>query len=607
MSRSTRRRAGRAAAAVAGRRAARAAPASRRAPRWLLVTVTALLPFVLLALAEGGLRLAGYGHDLEPVFIDAPGLPGYRQANPRAVLRLFTDPAQAPSVSIETAYFRADRAAGSLRIVVQGASTAAGFPYGLGASLAGVLEQRLRRDWPGREIEVISTAMAAVNSYALVDFAQEILALEPDAVVLYVGHNEYLGILGVGSTLRLAGSPRLTRAVLAVRELRLFQLLQALLPSPAGPEGAPADEDDTLMARVAGQRSIPLGSRLYRAGLEQYEHNLDTLLGTYERAGVPVFIGTVASNERDQAPFAGEEARRAFAEARRLDAGGDAAGAGEAYRRARDLDELRFRAPGEFNDVVRRVAARHHATLVESERRLRAASPDGIIGAGLMLEHVHPNLDGYFLLADAFFDALLAGGLPGRPEVVVADDEARREMPVTEVDRWLGEYKVAKIKAGWPFREPGVDAILPRPATEAERLAQALYRQQTDWPRAQEALRRHYRETGDLAAYAQVTQVLADAFPAAATLQFEAAAALIGQGRPLDALRYARASAALAPRQVNPWLVLGHAAALVGHDTEARDALKHALALEPANTTAQAALGQLERRVRAAPPPATGR
>jgi hypothetical protein len=52
---------------------------------------------------------------------------------------------------------------------------------------------------------------------------------------------------------------------------------------------------------------------------------------------------------------------------------------------------------------------------------------------------------------------------------------------------------------------------------------------------------------------------------------------------------------------------MGHAAALLGRDTEARDALRHALELEPANTTAQAALEQLERRARAAPPPATGR
>jgi hypothetical protein len=48
-----------------------------------------------------------------------------------------------------------------------------------------------KRAFPSREVEVISTAMAAVNSYALLDFADEIIAQQPDAVVIYVGHNEY--------------------------------------------------------------------------------------------------------------------------------------------------------------------------------------------------------------------------------------------------------------------------------------------------------------------------------------------------------------------------------------------------------------------------------
>jgi lysophospholipase L1-like esterase len=560
-----------------------------------LAGITLLLPVLLLALAEGGLRLAGYGRDLEPVFIDAPGLPGWRQANPRAVERLFASPADAPSVSIETAYFRTDKPPGAFRLVVQGESTTAGFPYGLGASLAGALEQRLRRSWPEREIEVVSTAMAAVNSYALLDFAPDILAERPDAVAIYVGHNEYLGILGVGSTLRIAGSPWLTRAILAVRELRLYQALHALLrgAAPPAPEAGAAD---TLMARVAGERSIPLDSLLYRRGLAQFERNLDALLATYQRAGVPVFIGTPASNERDQPPFAGREASERFAQAQRALATGDATAALGLFRAARDLDELRFRAPGAFEDVIRRVAARRGATVVETQARLAEASLDRIVGRELMLEHVHPNLDGYFLLADAFYDAILARRLLGAPAVEVPDDVARRELPVSEVDRWFAKYKVLKITSGWPFRESPQEPRLPPAASEGERLAQLLYHERTDWPRAQDALRRHYREAGDAAGYAQVTQILAEAFTATAALQYEAAAALIGQGRTLDALRHARRATSLAPSVVNHWLVLGHALALLGRDAEAADALRRALVLEPGNATAAAALAVLEAR-----------
>ena len=101
---------------------------------WAIVVLT---PVVTLVGAESVLRLAGYGHDLEPLFVPAPQHPEYLQANPRVVARFFTDPSQAPSVSIETTYFRARKAPGTFRVFVQGESSAAGFPYGLGASPAG--------------------------------------------------------------------------------------------------------------------------------------------------------------------------------------------------------------------------------------------------------------------------------------------------------------------------------------------------------------------------------------------------------------------------------------------------------------------------------------
>ena len=43
--------------------------------------------------------------------------------------------------------------------------------------------------------------MAAVNSYVLLDFVDEILDVDPDAVLIYAGHNEYLGVFGVASGL----------------------------------------------------------------------------------------------------------------------------------------------------------------------------------------------------------------------------------------------------------------------------------------------------------------------------------------------------------------------------------------------------------------------
>jgi len=356
--------------------------------RALLWAVVLLVPVAVLGGIELALRAADYGRTLEPLFIASPEQPDYLQANPRVVTRFFTDPEQAPPVSIETAYFRRQKQAGTFRVFVQGESSAAGFPYGLGASLAGVLDQRLERAFPDREIEVISTAMAAVNSYALLDFAEEIIAQQPDAVVVYVGHNEFLGILGVGSSMQLAATPGLTRAFLAARNWRLFQLMSQLYAQlrPAGATAARAG-GESLMARVAGERSIALQSDLYRRGVQQFEANLGRLLESYRRAGVPVLIGTLASNERDQFPLAilaGVEsdaagaAKTAYHAAQDADEAGNHAAAREGYAWARDLDPLRFRAPADFNSVVARVAADQGARVVDVHGAFVAASPDGL-------------------------------------------------------------------------------------------------------------------------------------------------------------------------------------------------------------------------------------
>jgi lysophospholipase L1-like esterase len=561
------------------------------------------LPFVLLGGAELALRLAGFGQDREPLFLMSPDHAGYLQANPRVVTRFFADLRQAPSVSIETAYFAARKAPGTFRVFVQGESSAAGFPYGLGAALAGVLDQRLERVFPEREIEVISTAMAAVNSYALVDFADEIIAQQPDAVIVYVGHNEFLGILGVGSRMRLASTPAMTRAFMAVRDWRLFQLMSQAMARwrPAAPASAPA-AGDSLMARVAGERSITLRSEVFGTGVQQFEDNLARLLERYREAGIPVFIGTLVSNERDQMPLAvlaGAEteaagaAKTAFLAAQDSEQAGAHDAARQGFEWARDLDPLRFRAPSVFNDVIRRVAGAHGATVVDVHAAFADASEHGLIGERLLLEHVHPNLDGYFLLSDAFYDALLAQGLPGVPTVELDEAEARSGMPVSDVDRHFGDYKVLRIKAGWPFSLGNQEPTLPAAETEAERLAQQLYFERTSWPAAQDALRRYYQASGDARGHAHVTAILADAFPFAGTLQFETAAALIELGRPLEAVRYSRRAVALEPRTVNHWLVHAHALLLSGREAEGRAALEQVLALEPGNATAREVLGQL--------------
>ncbi|MGH0028859.1 MAG: SGNH/GDSL hydrolase family protein [Myxococcota bacterium] len=513
-------------------------PAGSR--RWPLLASAVLSPLVFLALFEALLFAVGFGGP-EPLFRPVEARPGWLEPNPGVLRRYF--PTRAPTIAPETAPFPAAKADGTLRLVVQGGSTAAGFPYGRFAGMAEMLAERFEASFPERRVEIVSAAMAAVNSYTLLDCVDEILAIEPDAVLIQAGHNEYLGVLGVGSGLTEKRSRAATLLHLRLRRFRVYQYLQALI---AGARDALADDAPAalgkrarhLMARAASGAEIPHDSAVHREGLAQFEANLSEILARYAEAGVPVFVGTPVSNEKDQPPFAsdpGDDGAAAwFARGRAALAAGDAASARRAFRQARDRDRLPFRAPAAFEDVVRRLAAEHGATVVEVQARFAAASPDGLVGDELLLEHVHPNADGYFLLADAFWQALgrFTQG-DARPP-----GEARRDAPITPVDRVLGDYAVRELEAGFPFVKEPVPVQLPAPSTPVERIAWRRHHGETSWLESMEELLQ-LQLAGNATRDAAVTaRVAARAFPFEPTIQQTTGRLYRRLGRDAQARRY---------------------------------------------------------------------
>jgi tetratricopeptide (TPR) repeat protein len=558
-----------------------------------------LVPLLLAGAAEVVLRLAGIGA-LEPLFTPVESAPGFLQPNRAAVQRFFPDPGRAPDVSIDTTWFPAAKAPGTLRIFVQGESSAAGFPYGRWASPAALLQQRLQRAYPDRNVEVINTAMAAVTSYVLLDFADEIIAQRPDAVVIYAGHNEYLGIGGVGSSLASARSPTLARTIATLRRLHLYRALERAFAS-LGPAADPlAARDGTLMSRVAAERSIPLGSPLYAQGLAQFRGNLERLLQRYRAAGIPVFVGTLASNERDQPPFASAPASAGeasasvrFGRARTLEASGDYPAARAEYLAAADRDELRFRAPQAFNDVIRQAAEGAGARVVDVQAALAAASSNGIIGTELMLEHVHPNVDGYFRLASAYFPAIVQWA--GPPAVAVDDAAARLEIPVTEVDRLNGEYRVAMLKNDWPFVPERRPTTLPAATTRIEEIAQSWFAGRLSWLEAMNEALAAYQKDANHAEAARVAVNLADAVINAAEPQYTAGRLLLRDEQPERGLHYLRRAVAIDATKVEYQLSLAQAQFMLGRPADSVATLEAILARHPEDARAKYWLDEMRR------------
>jgi tetratricopeptide (TPR) repeat protein len=605
---------------------------TRSAPprRTAYYLIAFLVPFALIGLLELALRLLGIG-ERQPLFVPAPQA-GYLRPNEDVIHRFFAGTGNGPKVSIDTTFFLAEKPEDSLRIVVQGGSSAAGFPYGKWAAPAGMLQQRLERTWPGRPIEVITTAMSAVNSYTLLDFQDEILELEPDAIVIYAGHNEFLGVLGTGSAYSSGFSPALTRLILTLRRSHIVEAAFQLA-GPSG-DGENGGRRGTLMARIAGERRIANDDPLFTATEVQFRENLGLLLGRYQAAGVPVFVGTLASNERDQPPFVsailppGKEAewrelaatveddlargrrdeayREAAALARIHDPSADGwfllGRAAEADRRndearyayleAKDRDQLRFRAPESFNEIIRSAAHETGAVVVDVQARLAAEAPRGIIGDELMLEHLHPNLEGYFHMSDAYYAALLAAGIGGADARPVDTDTARREMPVTEAGRLAAEWRIQRLKGDWPFHDEPQPFSLPPPRGEVDRIAQAWFAGQLTWADAMNRSLVYYQSVGRFDEAARVASNVAMAFPFEANPRFVAGSMMLKDGQTLRALPYLRGAAELAPKDTRYLMALAQGYYEAGLFRESVVVLERVMLLDPDHATAP---GFLER------------
>src|SRR5437016_8390351 len=194
-------------------------PARRR----LFLAITLLSPLIALAAIEGILRLAWPGGAI-PLFGRAPmGAGQYLIANPRVATRWFITEASPPNPLPEP--FAATKPPNGFRVFALGESTTAGFPYPRNVSFPRLLHDALRDVLPDDSVEVVNLGIPATNSYALRDIAGDVIAQKPDAIVLYAGHNEYYGALGVGSTERLGGGG-FANALLALQRLRVVMALR---------------------------------------------------------------------------------------------------------------------------------------------------------------------------------------------------------------------------------------------------------------------------------------------------------------------------------------------------------------------------------------------
>ncbi|MEZ5964721.1 MAG: hypothetical protein R3F56_12810 [Planctomycetota bacterium] len=397
----------------------------------------------------------------------------------------------------------AKKVAGETRILFVGASLTFGYPYGLHASFANVVEAGLRAVWPERNLVVKAIAKPAIDSTRIADMVDAALAAEPDALWVVVGGNEvgarlflernlvpddWLGRLADHGTrsrglfLRLA--PRAVHTEAFAGGDVLGAVLDKLyLAGPARPvvQGLPVPAGDRA---VLAERTHASLRRMARAARER-RVPLAFLLSPYDLAGGWPRGMTELAPEVDAAVLAwrrGEKVERAVVEelvrahpqradahfllGRVLLAAGDWAAARRELVRARDLDPAPLHLIGEVERAIAEEGAAWGVPVLVPDEGTYTSGTE-VQDPACFLDPAHWNLDGIRGGATRIAELLAERGVvPPLPEGWRATfDAAARaylQKVVTEQARAYCEAEMARATGAYHMLFGNVrDGVFP--------------------------------------------------------------------------------------------------------------------------------------------------
>jgi tetratricopeptide (TPR) repeat protein len=577
------------------------AAAARRL--WCLRLFVMLLPLLALGLVELTLRLAGYGH---PTAFFLPANDQGRAMltdNPWFGWRFFP-PAVARTP--QPLYLAARKPPDTVRIFVLGESAAMGDPepaYGFARQLERLLQAR----HPDQKIEVVNTAMTAINSHVVRLIARDCVPREGDFWLVYAGNNEVIGPFGAGTVF---GSqvPNLTmvRFVLALKTTRVGQWLAQITRGANEPKQWEGLE---FFLKSQMTHDSPRLTRVY----DSFAANLGDIAGFGRRSGATVLLATMPVNLRDFPPLAsvhrpdlrpeelaewqklfsaGTQAQAAgnfaealgdFRKAADIDDGfaelafqrarcemelkQDAAAESD-FRLARDLDTLRFRADSRINEIIHQTAQAKGIPAIDAAEELARHGDEN-----LFYDHVHLNFAGNYRVARLF----------------AAEVEKHWPGARTNDSPWLTEAEVARRLACTGFDEGRVTGEMRARLRRPPFTAQSNFRARDErWAAMIAAL------SAPAAGFATNYQAALALAPGDWVLHANFGRLLMAAGDNSNAAMECAEVTRLLPHSAEGWANLGRLARLAGETGRAKDCLQEALKQQPDSVMVRTEFGILE-------------
>jgi hypothetical protein len=303
-----------------------------------------------------------------------------------------TDPAK--RLSFQHQVFDPVKPAGVRRVVMLGGSNV--FNLDLNRLEAG-LDARLSS---GR-VELLNLGGNAYGSQRLLFVAAEMLDYDPDLLLIYSGHNEFEE-LETWNEVRLGHAP-LERVLYRSALLRAIRdgVLRGRIERAAATRRARWLSQPPGWAEAAAHSFEPaeIAERM-----EAFHDNLDHIIRAYRSRGVPVIIGTVATNlwNPDLPPELAQEKEHLRA---LYSAGRYPEGMALAERLLGSAQ--RHQASGVENGIIRSLARQHGLVLVDVAAAIAAAEPHGVPGETLLDDRCHLQDEGQRILLELYEDEAL--------------------------------------------------------------------------------------------------------------------------------------------------------------------------------------------------------
>jgi lysophospholipase L1-like esterase len=434
-----------------------------RSRRWLFRLAAVMLSLSPLLAFEGICVVLDLGR---PELHDDPFV-GFRSVRP-----LFVPSEDGVSYEIPKArqrFFRpqsfaTERPTGEFRVFCLGGSTVQGRPFAVETSFTSWLEISLNAADLVHTYRVVNCGGVSYASYRLTSILEEVLAYEPDLVILYTGHNEFLESRSFDHI--TSRDELLSTTLERASRLRSFTLFREAylrmrgISSDGPPEGRPLlpTEVEALLDGAGGLEKYHRDEDWHRGVIAQYRYNLQRMIQMAHDADVRIVLVNPVSNIRDTPPFKSQHgddltaeelaeweslcaaARRhlegddydvqaaadLFQQACQIDplyagtfyslghcylALGKIQPARVALRQAKELDICPLRILSPMNEAVLEIAEATNTPLVDAQKLFEQESPDKIVSDRWLVDHVHPSITGHQLLADALADELVSLGL----------------------------------------------------------------------------------------------------------------------------------------------------------------------------------------------------